>query len=229
MQSFKLFVRIIILGFILFSLSITSAHSAMVEYSYQGNLFGTTYDSDPPSGVFTVNDSITGSFVVSDYLGGNLNLQLIAYDAFSFSAGSYTIASTDTDLYIDFIRISTDAAGVITDWRIDLEAGVDFWVDPTAVTGDQYRLIYLGGPGPAQATGDRIFVDQCTDGDAVGGCTADGNHGTDAGYIRLGTWQSSMWTAQQVGAVPVPAAIYLFGTALIGLVGFSKRRKAAEI
>ena len=28
------------------------------------------------------------------------------------------------------------------------------------------------------------------------------------------------------GAVPVPAAVWLFGTALIGLVGFSKRRKA---
>ena len=30
-----------------------------------------------------------------------------------------------------------------------------------------------------------------------------------------------------VSAVPVPAAIWLFGTALIGLVGFGKRRKAA--
>lgn len=28
-------------------------------------------------------------------------------------------------------------------------------------------------------------------------------------------------------AVPIPAAVWLFGTALIGLVGFSKRRKAA--
>jgi hypothetical protein len=28
-------------------------------------------------------------------------------------------------------------------------------------------------------------------------------------------------------AVPVPAAVWLFGTALIGLVGFGKRRKAA--
>jgi ABC-type antimicrobial peptide transport system permease subunit len=27
--------------------------------------------------------------------------------------------------------------------------------------------------------------------------------------------------------VPVPAAVWLFGTALIGLVGFGKRRKAA--
>ena len=30
-----------------------------------------------------------------------------------------------------------------------------------------------------------------------------------------------------VSAVPVPAALWLFGTALIGLVGFGKRRKAA--
>ena len=29
-----------------------------------------------------------------------------------------------------------------------------------------------------------------------------------------------------VNAVPIPAAAWLFGTALIGLVGFSKRRKA---
>jgi hypothetical protein len=32
---------------------------------------------------------------------------------------------------------------------------------------------------------------------------------------------------KDVSAVPVPAAVWLFGTALIGLVGFSKRRKTA--
>lgn len=31
----------------------------------------------------------------------------------------------------------------------------------------------------------------------------------------------------EISPVPVPAAVWLFGTALIGLVGFSKRRKAA--
>jgi hypothetical protein len=34
-------------------------------------------------------------------------------------------------------------------------------------------------------------------------------------------------TAAPISAVPVPAAVWLFGTGLIGLVGFSKRRKAA--
>ena len=33
--------------------------------------------------------------------------------------------------------------------------------------------------------------------------------------------------SHQVSAVPVPAAFWLFGTALIGLVGISRRRKAA--
>ena len=31
----------------------------------------------------------------------------------------------------------------------------------------------------------------------------------------------------EVSAVPVPAAVWLFGTALIGLVGLSRRRKVA--
>ena len=30
-----------------------------------------------------------------------------------------------------------------------------------------------------------------------------------------------------IGAVPLPAAVWLFGTALVGLIGFSRRRKAA--
>ena len=36
-----------------------------------------------------------------------------------------------------------------------------------------------------------------------------------------------VYRLSHISAVPVPAAVWLFGTALIGLVGFSKRRKAA--
>jgi hypothetical protein len=35
------------------------------------------------------------------------------------------------------------------------------------------------------------------------------------------------WVYAPVSPVPVPAAIWLFGTALIGLIGFGKRRKTA--
>ena len=39
--------------------------------------------------------------------------------------------------------------------------------------------------------------------------------------------QSLSFSPAPIGAVPVPAAIWLFGTALLGLVGFGKQRKAA--
>jgi hypothetical protein len=54
-------------------------------------------------------------------------------------------------------------------------------------------------------------------------------YGSDAGFINLSR-VSSMVTASNwapVSAVPVPAAVWLFGTALIGLVGISSRRKVA--
>jgi hypothetical protein len=40
-------------------------------------------------------------------------------------------------------------------------------------------------------------------------------------------WKLTINTSGSLPAVPVPAALWLFGTALIGLVGFGKRRKAA--
>jgi hypothetical protein len=35
---------------------------------------------------------------------------------------------------------------------------------------------------------------------------------------------TSYYLAGQINPVPIPAAVWLFGTALIGLVGFSKKK-----
>ena len=40
-------------------------------------------------------------------------------------------------------------------------------------------------------------------------------------------WDNVRLNGTPPGAVPIPAAVWLFGTALIGLIGFGKRRKAA--
>lgn len=51
--------------------------------------------------------------------------------------------------------------------------------------------------------------------------------------VYSSTWPNPTVTAELwvdnfgISPVPVPAAVWLFGTALIGLVGFSKRRKSA--
>jgi len=85
------------------------------------------------------------------------------------------------------------------------------------------------------AGGDPLeFLFLVTGGDAAG------LYGSLGGIILTGagfggSWATSFSSAPfasvsdvgTVGVVPVPAAIWLFGTALIGLVGLSKRRKAA--
>ena len=46
-----------------------------------------------------------------------------------------------------------------------------------------------------------------------------------SGPIPDGSETFAVWTS--AGTVPVPAAIWLFGTALLGFVGMSRRRKVA--
>ena len=56
-------------------------------------------------------------------------------------------------------------------------------------------------------------------------------HENDANFSNLDDWASEIAfddVQLSVSAVPVPAAAWLFGTALIGLVGFGKRRKTAQ-
>ncbi len=50
--------------------------------------------------------------------------------------------------------------------------------------------------------------------------------GWDIEYFRDGT--GSDYVRLVVSAVPVPAAVWLFGTAIIGLIGLKKRRKATQ-
>ncbi len=49
----------------------------------------------------------------------------------------------------------------------------------------------------------------------------------DNKYWLEGQATGSIYTDTAVSAVPVPAAVWLFGSGLLGLIGFSKRKKAA--
>jgi hypothetical protein len=75
-------------------------------------------------------------------------------------------------------------------------------------------------------------------GDGVGvaqGNSCDWYNGGDQNVNTLGwfnqngesNFYADVLFVRQVSVIPVPAAVWLFGTALIGLFGFSKRRKAA--
>jgi hypothetical protein len=72
---------------------------------------------------------------------------------------------------------------------------------------------------------DALIVDESADPPFRIGATLPGGLPAPGVFGGPGSMNSNL--VNPVPAVPVPAAVWLFGTALIGLVGFSKRRKAA--
>jgi hypothetical protein len=121
--------------------------------------------------------------------------------------------------------VSTNAAGVITDWFVLASAGDNIWGDPAAsITGAELRQITtILEPSRSLDVGQ---ITHCGDGDTDGGCSRNDSLSFDVGLVR---GNPGTWSAQPVGAVPVPAAIWLFGTALIGLVGFGKRKSKVAV
>jgi hypothetical protein len=59
-------------------------------------------------------------------------------------------------------------------------------------------------------------------GDTIGMRINDSGHGDNVGSLLV-----TISTNSTIPAVPVPAAFWLFGTALIGFIGISRRRKVA--
>ena len=64
---------------------------------------------------------------------------------------------------------------------------------------------------------------------------ADGQHyitGTDiTGIENCGSWNAGCWPSGDtltvsLGAVPIPAAVWLFGSGLIGLIGIARKKKS---
>lgn len=53
------------------------------------------------------------------------------------------------------------------------------------------------------------------------------NQFTTLGKFTLGTDSTLTFTSNQVSQVPVPAAIWMFGSALVGLLGISRRKSTA--
>lgn len=72
------------------------------------------------------------------------------------------------------------------------------------------------GPAPLAA----IFG---TNGVSGSGTSADGFKG----YFNIGSGMSMQYLGSEASVVPVPATVWLFGSGLLGLIGMSKRKKAA--
>jgi len=166
---------------------------------------------------------VSGAFQLPDALGNNLAGARITPSSFSFTDGVNTITDAgmagDPLLYnVDF-RIHTDSNGDITSWAIYLDfgpAGTPFYPDTLANIGDKLVRIHTTGDLFATAW-DIGTVFTCTAINPDSSCITDMEYG-DITYSP-GTWV--------VSSVPIPAAVWLFGSGLFGLVGISRQLKAA--
>ena len=164
--------------------------------------------------------SVSGSFELQDALGSNLAGSLITPASFSFTDGINTITDADVAgaplLYNVEFSFHTDSGGDITTWSIYLDygpAGTPFYPGTLGNIGEELVRIHTTG-GQFATAWDIGTVFTCTAVNPDGSCSTDIEYG-DVSYSP-GTWV--------VSSVPVPAAAWLFGSGLPGLLGISARR-----
>ena len=181
---------------------------ANVIYSYTGNPFTDNDLSNPlcdigTSGCFS---NITATIELTTALGENQALTNVNDPyAWSISDGLTTITNTTTDYYLLTLQLGTDENGNIDQWRfIAANSALSF-----------------GEVESMQTTFDAGFPTV----DDTRYCTVDGGGGA-CGYVAVaevadnaGDWSTTI--------VPVPAAIWLFATGLLGLVGVARRQSTS--
>ena len=114
---------------------------------------------------------------------------------------------------------------------LDISTGIDFF----QADGDGKYDIFFDFPtadGSTFSAGDTVVYD-ITSAEAITAnsfnfLSAPGG-GAGGPFLAASKWQSTGSTGEDsawVGAVPVPAAVWLFGSGLLGLVGVARRKKA---
>lgn len=195
----------VLIGGVEFPDGATSFADAVVNYS-PGTNVGPGYD-DPLGALGTPDYSgAADNTSVSLGIGGSLTLQ--------FTDNSLTTSgNTDPDLWIFEIggavesfnvQISTDNLTYIDLGDISGQPSgidIDSFIGSGVTLGEMYSYVLLTDVAPNQSG----FPFGEADIDAVGAISS----------------------APPVNPVPVPAAAWLFGTALIGFVGMARRRKIA--
>jgi hypothetical protein len=196
-------------------LVVGSAQAAPVRYEYLGQEFTDFNDAPEVAGSYGAGMRVSGYFVLSDALAADTGAVIAIADMqdFSFTDGRNTITETQTSLPTS-IFLQTDAAGNIFRW--DINVGTSF--DQPQPSGDQSWNIWSRTNFDGSNATDYASTDVCT---SFGGteerpCISSYS---DTALILQGT--PGTWTAT---AVPIPAAVWLFGSALAGL-GWMRRKQ----
>jgi len=212
MHSFRLLVSHTLLGFAVLLLLIHSANAALINYdeSVDGDL--------PDPGLTTFALDMAGNHSIS---GSTSWVQTSTSESWDFDEFFLTLAPSlvISNFAFSFSNgIQQNITAEVVHRLLDFDAG---FLAQSAVydIGNDSSTNQVNPPYgtlPMSALNYRFYNDARVQ---LGGTF---QHPFSANW----DWNVSI-TTSAVPAVPIPAAIWLFGTALIGLVGFSKRRKVA--
>ena len=208
-----------------------ASHAALMTFTDEAAFLGavgsaTTYDFETSSGFPADTNGST--------LGGFAHIGL--FDGINFDASVYESSVTPAGE-----QSMTGTAGTFTPATLTFAPGTTglgfFALDLTIVGSEIIRLLVDFENGPDQAYNIGLDPGDPTLTPKYFGLNDPDNSilsatllGTEAGNLtanRAWSIDDLSVTPGSIPPVPVPAAVWLFGTALIGLVGFSKRRKAA--
>jgi hypothetical protein len=202
--------------FTLLLLGSGAANAAAVRYDYLGQEFTAFDDAPEVDGSYAPGMRVSGYFVLSEALSANAGVLIEIADMidFSFSDGRNTITGSQTNLPTS-IFLLTDSNGEITSWDINLSTSFS----QPEPDGLQSWQIWTRTNFDGSSSTDMGMTSECAGpiGDS-GPCLSSYD---DSAIIFQGT--PGTWTAT---AVPIPAAFWLFSSALAGL-GWLRRRQTA--
>ena len=184
------------LGLILAFVSVPGR--ASMVYTYTGQEFTSV------KGAFETSDFITATFSLDNALAANTSVDLTTLAGFTLtmSAGHISMTNTVGGVTLNEASLTTDAFGNIVTWGLGFSELVSDGTQRNSLLTRHFPGYNLD-----------IVIDRVTLGEPRGNEIGNGSVGP------AGTWTSA-------SVVPVPAAVWLFGSGLIGLAGVARRKKA---
>ena len=185
-------------------------------------------------------DGVAGfmDFTMTD--GNNFVITNYSQDTYQGTpVGNKSIGVISTEFMSGFFSdtgdVTIDPTGRISHWQFFPHLGIQNWnVDDSALFGLPVTGLYdqfTSGTDFAldPVTGEHIFTQtgealtSVGPGEWTGTIVMVGNTGKDW-EVFDGTPYSEVFSIRVVTTVPVPAAVWLFGSGLIGLIGFARRK-----
>ena len=149
------------------------------------------------------------------------------------SATTYNLfASIDSNQEVPTNTSLATGTGVIT--YDDVSNNLNWDISWTGLNGDATGMHFHGAASPGNNAGVQVNIGSISGliSHSIGSTSISASQGND---LLDGLWYINIHTASypsgeirgQVEAVPVPAAIWLFGSGLVGLTGMAARKKKA--